>query len=308
MEAEIENDQELYSYFRGRNAMLCKENFMFLMNHPEVKRLLNDYLSNILLHKPDDVFKHTKDYFKILSDKGQSELFVILVGPSSVGKTSLISHILKTFEDKDIFVQPKYTSTKKKDNCYTMSKEAFIGLMNKKEIITYSYDNKEKEYEGLTREEIDRIKKSGKICIMEIDLNGAKKINNSCVGGNFIGILPPSLDALRERIKEHVKANTAGINKMLDKAKDEIKEIETYSFFTYRIMNDNIDTGLKDFTNCIYSLYPFLKYGNEKIEISAQSDQIIVKESEDEEDKDQEKSENEIEKKDTRKEEEKSIN
>lgn len=288
MEAEIENDQELYSYFRGRNAMLCKENFMFLMDHPEVKRLLNDYLSNILLHKPDDVFKHSKDYFKILSDKGQSESFVILVGPSSVGKTSLITRLLQVFEAKDIFEQPKYTSTKRKDNCYTTTKEAFIGLMNKNEVISYSYDNKEKEYEGLTKEEIERIKKSGKICLMEIDLNGAKKINNSCVGGNFIGILPPSLDALRGRIKEYVKANTATINKMLDKAKDEIKEIENFSFFTYRIINDNIDTGYKDFENSIYSLFPYLKYGHEKIEIAAQSEQLIGKENENEEDKEQE--------------------
>ena len=39
MEEEIKNDQELYSYFRDRNTTLCKDNFTFLMNHPEVKRL-----------------------------------------------------------------------------------------------------------------------------------------------------------------------------------------------------------------------------------------------------------------------------
>ena len=63
LEEEIQNDQELFSYFRDRNTTLCQDNFHFLMEHPEVKRLLNDYLSNILLHKPDDVFKFTKDYF-----------------------------------------------------------------------------------------------------------------------------------------------------------------------------------------------------------------------------------------------------
>ena len=96
MEEEIRNDQELYSYYRDRTTTLTKDNFMYLMSHPEVKRLLNDYLSNILLHKPDDVFKFTKDYFKFLSDKGESDKFVILVGPNSVGKTTLINKILGT--------------------------------------------------------------------------------------------------------------------------------------------------------------------------------------------------------------------
>ena len=109
LEEEIQNDQELFSYFRDRNTMLCQDNFNFLMEHPEIKRLLNDYLSNILLHKPDDVFKFTKDYFKFLCDFGESHKLVVLVGPNSVGKTTMIDYILKQFPDN--FVKPDFRST-----------------------------------------------------------------------------------------------------------------------------------------------------------------------------------------------------
>ena len=48
------------------------------------------------------------------------------------------------------------------------------------------------------------------------------------IEANFVGILPPSLDALRHRIKQNTKLNTEKINAELEKASDEIKEIEKY--------------------------------------------------------------------------------
>lgn len=264
MEAEIKNDQELYSYFRGRTATLCRDNFTFLMEHPEVKRVLNDYLSNILLHKPDDVFKFTKDYFKFLSDKGESVKFVVLVGPNSVGKSTLIDRVMNEYPN--VFEKPKFTSSKEKENCIVVSKEDFMDMLNKKEVLSYTYDNKEKEYEGITKGEIQRIINEGKIALLEIDLTGALKINSSSVDANFVGILPPSIDALRKRVKEHTKLNTGSINKVLEKAEEEVKEIEAHSFFTFRIKNDELETGYKDFKNAIISLFPFLKYTPEDIE------------------------------------------
>lgn len=264
MEEEIRNDQELYSYYRDRTTTLTKDNFMYLMSHPEVKRLLNDYLSNILLHKPDDVFKFTKDYFKFLSDKGESDKFVVLVGPNSVGKTTLINKICEDFPEN--FETPKHIVTNNKENYINVSKEEFMDGINNKTIIVYSYDNKENEYEGISKEEIERINNSGKIAILEIDLKGAKTINNSSVDANFIGVLPPSMDALRVRIKQNTKLNTASINNVLEFAETEVKEIENLTFFGFRIMNDELETGYKDMKNAIISLYPFLKYKPEDIE------------------------------------------
>ena len=257
LEEEIQNDQELFSYFRDRNTMLCQDNFNFLMEHPEVKRLLNDYLSNILLHKPDDVFKFTKDYFKFLCDVGESHKLVVLVGPNSVGKTTMIDYILKQFPDN--FVKPDFRSTVRNEDGYKLIdvEEHSNGLKNNL-FIYDKFDNEKKEYICLEKSAIE--------AIIEIDLEGAKKMNSLDIEANFIGILPPSLDGLRHRIKEHTKLNTEKINMELEKASDEIKEIEKYTFFMFRIINDELDTGLKDIMNAMISLYPKLKYTDEIIE------------------------------------------
>lgn len=264
MESEIKNDQELYSYFRGRNAALTKENFSYLMQHHEVKQLLNDYLANILLHKPDDVFKFTKDYFKFLSKSGESDKFTILVGPSSVGKTELLKKLVEEFSND--FEIPKFVCTKDFENHITITEEEFFDLQNKKELILYSYDNKNKFYEGLSQGEIQRINDAGKIAIMETRLSDALKINQLSIPANFIGVLPPSLDHLRARIEKHTDLKTYAINKELEIARDEIRDIETYTFFGYRITNDIFETGYKDLKNVILSLYPKFKYSDEEIE------------------------------------------
>ena len=228
LEEEIQNDQELFSYFRDRNTMLCQDNFSFLMQHPEIKRLLNDYLSNILLHKPDDVFKFTKDYFKFLCDKGESHKLVVLVGPNSVGKTTMIDYIIQQFPDN--FVRPDFRSTVRNENGFKLIdvEEHSNGLKNNL-FIYDKFDTETKEYICLEKSTIEEIQNNGKIAIVEIDLEGAKKMNSLDIEANFIGILPPSLDGLRHRIK------------------------------------DELDTGLKDIKNAMISLYPKLKYTDEII-------------------------------------------
>ena len=265
LEEEIQHDQELFSYFRDRNTTLCQENFKFLMEHPEVKRLLNDYLSNILLHKPDDVFKFTKDYFKFLCDKGESHKLVVLVGPNSVGKTTMIDYIIKQFPND--FRKPSFRSTIQNENGFKLMdiEEHSNGLKNN--LFIYDrFDTDKKEYISLEKLEIENIQNEGKIAIIEIDLEGAKKMNSLDIEANFLGIMPPSLDALRLRIKKHTKLNTEKINAELEKASDEIKEIEKYTFFMFRIINDELETGLKDIKNAMISLYPKLKYTDEMIE------------------------------------------
>ena len=47
---------------------------------------------------------------------------------------------------------------------------------------------------------------------------------------------------------------------------EEIKNIESYTFFGYRITNDLFETGYNDLKNAMFSLYPYLKYKESDIE------------------------------------------
>lgn len=170
MEKDIQNDQELYSYFVQRNATLCEDNFSYLMEHKEVKLMISDYLSNILLHKPDDVFKYTKDYFRILSNKPEINKILVVVGPDGSGKSSLIKKLIEEFHDK--FEFPRYCTTIDEEvqsqtqgdkKFYTVEKEKFLEMINDDDLIIYNFDND--EYEGISKTEINRIFNSNKVRI-----------------------------------------------------------------------------------------------------------------------------------------------
>ena len=53
---------------------------------------------------------------------------------------------------------------------------------------------------GTTFAELERIKAKGKIPLIEVDVQGAIKINERAIEGNFLFIYPPSFEELRNRL------------------------------------------------------------------------------------------------------------
>lgn len=104
------------------------------------------------------------------------------------------------------------------------------------------------------------------VCILEINIDDSKDIYKSGNGGNYIGILPPSIESLRERVKLRLKASTEAVNKVLVEAEGEIKEIENSSFFTNRLINDDLDNSYEIFKNRVISIYPFVKFEYDQVE------------------------------------------
>lgn len=101
---------------------------------------------------------------------------------------------------------------------------------------------------------------------MEVDINGAKLLYKKGFKANYIGLVPPSINSLRSRLKERSLINyyrksesTDQITKRLVIAQDEMNEINEASFFTNKIINDDIETAYRDLRNEILSLYPNLK-------------------------------------------------
>ncbi len=70
------------------------------MDHKEVRLLLNDYLSNILLHKPDDIFQFTKDHFQFLCTAPHIDRLLLIIGPKCGGRSTLMSRIKEEFPDQ----------------------------------------------------------------------------------------------------------------------------------------------------------------------------------------------------------------
>eukprot|EP00397_Hematodinium_sp_SG-2012_P067996 GEMP01108111.1.p1 GENE.GEMP01108111.1~~GEMP01108111.1.p1 ORF type:complete len:100 (+),score=15.15 GEMP01108111.1:31-300(+) len=47
---------------------LQEEGFAYLSKHPELRQVLNEFMSSLLLHRPDDVFAFARDFFDAFKD------------------------------------------------------------------------------------------------------------------------------------------------------------------------------------------------------------------------------------------------
>lgn len=182
---------------------------------------------------------------------------LILVGPTGVGKAVLAKEILARYGD--LFEKKKSHSTralkrfeKGPDQYYFITKEEFMRKVEKEEFLEWV--NIQGNLYGTTHEEIQRIEKSGKIPIIEVNTQGALKINEKAIEGNFLFVYPPSFEELRKRIGERKETE----DEFKLRVQNAIKEIEFANskvLFTNKLVNDTLDQAVDQFQTLIEALY-----------------------------------------------------
>jgi guanylate kinase len=90
MESNKNFDSELQAYFTAIKHNIKDEHINYLKSHPELRQILNDFLSSCLLEQPENVYEYAKkffSYFNYSKDVIRHKPFVI-TGCSGVGKVS----------------------------------------------------------------------------------------------------------------------------------------------------------------------------------------------------------------------------
>jgi guanylate kinase len=94
---------------------------------------------------------------------------------------------------------------------------------------------------------------------MELGIYDGLKVYNNGLDATYIALIPPGMDALRERLQQTSMEKTAGINKILEIERKELLEIEkSSSIFTNKIINDVLEDSYTNFKNAVVSSFPHL--------------------------------------------------
>ena len=186
---------------------------------------------------------------------------LVIVGPSGVGKDTLMNKILDKYSGK-FRKAVSYTSRKKRPgeregyNYHYVTKEEFMKLIEENKMIEYYYYSG--NYYGLPKKELEDRTKDNKILYINIGVSATEKIHEFNVPANFIAILPPSLEVLEERLKGRKTESEKIIKERLETAKNEIKEINESRLFKFKIYNDNLEETILDLEEKLKKLYPIL--------------------------------------------------
>lgn len=172
--------------------------------------------------------------------KSEGKLFVIS-GPSGAGKGTLIKKILSVYPD--LLYSVSLTTRKRRNEeeegkeYFFVSEEEFKKKIKKGELLEWA--KVYRDYYGTPAEFIYKNIKKGKDIILEVDVQGAKKIKRKMKNrAILIFIKPPSISELKNRILKRGDNNKEEISLRLKTARKELKEIENYD---YLVINDKIE-------------------------------------------------------------------
>lgn len=167
-------------------------------------------------------------------------LLVVISGPSGVGKGT-IRKALFQIPDNNFCYSVSMTTRKPRQgeqdgvDYFFVSREQFEQKIKQKQLLEYA--EFVGEYYGTPLEYVDKQIDSGKEVIVEIEVEGALKVREQKPDAVFIFIVPPSKQALLDRLTNRGTENSDTIQKRIQKAEREYHLAYKYD---YIVVNDDV--------------------------------------------------------------------
>ena len=192
------------------------------------------------------------DPFSIYGKKLYPPLLFVVSAPSGAGKTSLCREIARRTDR--IHYSVSYTTRHPRPgeqdgvDYNFVSPETFEQMGSQKLFIESAevYGN----FYGTSRETIQDSFNRDQDVLVDIDIQGARKIRESGIDNISIYILPPSHDVLRERLALRAQDSEETVRKRLERVK---QEIFAYNEYDYLIFNVDFQQAVDDLQAIIVS-------------------------------------------------------
>ena len=104
---------------------------------------------------------------------------------------------------------------------------------------------------GTSKKAVQDVLSSGRICVLDVDIQGVKNLKKTDLNPLYLFIKPPSLGELEKRLRDRGTETEESLQKRLDTAKLELDyEKSEINAFDHVIVNDDLEsayTSLKMF-------------------------------------------------------------
>ena len=183
---------------------------------------------------------------------------LIILGPSGVGKDTIINMLLNKYP-KIFYKLVSFTTRKIREgekegiDYFYITKEKFQEKKNENKLIGIQEYND--NFYASDKSKLEELMNKGeKIIILNYNIETANKVKVE-LDFNCIAILPPSEDELRNRLK-HRGTKPEEMEKRMKNSLKEMKLINEANYIQFRVVNDEKDICFKKIENHIKKLYP----------------------------------------------------
>jgi guanylate kinase len=179
-----------------------------------------------------------------MSSPAHNPIVYIISAPSGSGKSTLVNELLKKVSNLEFSVS--YTTRAPRGSemdgrqYYFVSRPEFEKMIEEDEFLEYAevFGN----YYGTARRFLRAAEKNGRDLLLDIDVQGARQIQDKVPDATSIFILPPDRKTLEERLRKRSEDSDEVIQRRLGTA---TREIENYQRYNYILINDQLEDSIK---------------------------------------------------------------
>jgi len=177
-------------------------------------------------------------------------MLVVITSPSGGGKTTLVRALLESDPDLAYSIStttrpPREGEVEGKDYNF-ISRNEFRRLIKRGVFLEWAevYGN----LYGTRRDRIEQLLSSGRDVVADLDVQGAMSVRRQMPDAVLIFLLPPSMEALEERLRCRGKDPERVIARRLSAAREEIRAV---AWFDYVVVNDELEKALGEIRSII---------------------------------------------------------
>jgi guanylate kinase len=167
----------------------------------------------------------------------------IVAAPSGAGKSSIVNAVLA--RDPNIALSISFTSRAPRpgerhaEHYHFVSADQFEAMVANGDF--FEHARVHGDWKGTARQSVEPQLASGRDVLLEIDWQGARQVRQKVPGAVSVFILPPSRQALEQRMRARGQDSEAVIAQRLAAAREEMSH---YGEFDYVIVNEHFDVAV----------------------------------------------------------------
>ncbi|KAF2004826.1 guanylate kinase [Amniculicola lignicola CBS 123094] len=177
---------------------------------------------------------------------------IVISGPSGSGKSTILKRLFEEYPDKFGFSVSHTTRAPRAGEqdgreYNFVTKEAFLDLVEHKGFVEHAQFGG--NHYGTSIKAIEDIAEKGRICILDIEMEGVKQVANhpNFPKPRFLFLSPPSLEILEQRLRGRATDKEEAIAKRLNQAKVEMEFAESGEAPHEKIVvNDDLEKAYQE--------------------------------------------------------------
>jgi guanylate kinase len=163
----------------------------------------------------------------------------VITGPSGAGKGTLIRALVERLPELEVAVSATTRQQRPGEEngreYWFLDEHEFVKQVEADAFLEHVQYVSGKRY-GTLRSEIERIAEHGRVCVLELELEGAERVQTEVEGAVTI-FIAADVPELERRLKERATESTGEIGERIDLAR---RQLEQAHRFRYMVRNDDV--------------------------------------------------------------------